>query len=113
MYLCNVVLYGHTNIVIYIQTKKTMNKIQIAAELLRERTEHTTDATAFIVKETEDRIVLCPDTNRRGGVDLGTFYHMEDVVTICLPLKLSFWITEKMYPNEEGNIRARFEVHIY
>ena len=113
MYLRIVGPNRHTNIVSFIQTKKTMNKIQIAAELLRERTEHTTDATAFIVKETEDRIVLCPDTNRRGGVDLGTFYHMEDVVTICLPLKLSFWITEKMYPNEEGNIRARFEVHIY
>ena len=113
MYLCNVVLYGPTNIVIYIQTKKTMNKIKIAAELLSERATNTTDATAFIVKAEKDRIILTPDSDRRMGVDLSTFYHMETVVSVCTPLHLSFWISSKVYVDANGNNRATFEVHIY
>lgn len=113
MYLCNVVLYGHTNIVIYIQAKKAMNKIQIAAELLRERAEHTTDATAFIVKANEESIDLIPDADCRGGDDLETFFHMDTVVSVCYPLHLSFWITAKTYVNESGDILPTFKVHIY
>lgn len=90
-----------------------MNKIKIAAELLKERATNTTDATAFIVKAEKDRIVLTPDADRRDGIDLGTFYHMETVVAICMPLHLSFWITAKTYTDANGNIRATFEVHIY
>ena len=90
-----------------------MNKIKIAAELLSERAKNTTDATAFIVKAEKDRIYLTPDSDRRMDTDLGTFYHMEDVVSICRPLHLSFWIASKVYIDGNGNYRATFEVDIY
>ena len=90
-----------------------MNKIKIAAELLSERAKNTTDATAFIVKAEKDRIYLTPDSDRRMDTDLGTFYHMEDVVSICRPLHLSFWIASKVYIDGNGNYRATFEVNIY
>ena len=113
MYLRNVVQYGHTNIVTIIQTKKTMQKIKIASELLKEKAEKTTDGTAFIVKTEKDRIILTPDADRRDGLDMGTFYHMDAVVAICTPLHLAYWITAKTYVDGNGNIRATFEVHIY
>ena len=90
-----------------------MNKISIAAELLNERASRTTDATAFAIKVEKDqegndkRIIITEDEERRGVPD-GTFYHMEDVVDICRPLKLSYWITTRV---EDGT--ATFEVNIY
>lgn len=113
MYLCNVVLYGLTNILTIIQTKKTMNKIKIASELFKEKAENTTNGTAFIVNTEKDRITLTPDADRRDGLDMGTFYHMETVVAICKPLGLSFWISAKPYVNRHGINDATFEVHIY
>lgn len=115
MYLRIVRSYRHTNIVSFIQTKKTMNTIKIAAELLAERAKKTTDATAFVVTVEKDksRILLTPDSDRRGGSFLDAFYHMEDVVSICRPLKLSFWIAARTYADENGNIRPTFEVDIY
>ena len=96
-----------------LNTTCTMKKIKIASELLNERAEKTTDATAFIVTTEKDRIVLTADSDRRDGHDLGTFYHMDAVVSICTPLHLSYWITAKTYADAYGNNRATFEVHIY
>lgn len=90
-----------------------MNKIKIAAELLKERATNTTDGAAFIVKAEKDRIVLTPDADRRDGIDLGTFYHMDAVVAICTPLQLPYWISAKTYVDGNGNTKATFEVHIY
>jgi len=90
-----------------------MNKIAIAAELLKERASKTIDATAYCVEVEKDqegnatRIILYEDEERRGITD-GTFYHMEDVVAICHPLHLNFWISAIV---EDGV--ATFEVNIY
>jgi len=96
-----------------------MNKIAIAEELLKERAEHTTDATAFRVnvhkdkKGRKERITLTPDSDRRGGND-GTFYHMDTVVKVCEPLHLNYWISSMVYYDETVQYyRATFEVHIY
>ena len=90
-----------------------MNKIKIAAELLSGIAKDSPDLDAFIVNADKYRIILTPDSERRRGIDTGIFYHMEDVVSICRPLNLSFFIASKVYVDESGNNLATFEVHIY
>lgn len=90
-----------------------MNKIKIAAELLADRAERTTDATAFIVKIEDDRnsLDLVPDMVRRHN-DGRTFFHMETVVDVCRALNLNFWITSE--PARDNDLfDTKFRVHIY
>lgn len=95
-----------------------MNKVTIAAELLKEKATKTTDATAFKVKvyrdsENEDcRISLTPDRDRRGDLD-SAFYHMDTVGEICNALHLSSYICPKIHFDENGNPFATFDVQIY
>lgn len=95
-----------------------MNSLTIAEQLLKARSEITTDATAFTVSVIKDkkghkvRLELHPDMERRGDRD-NTFYHMESVVDICRPLHLSHYVTTKTYEDVDGRIRATLEVHIY
>lgn len=94
-----------------------MNKYKIAAELLEERATRTTDETAFTVKvfknsENEEcRIVLYPDTERRGD-DSAAFYHMEDVVSVCNALNLRCYASPCIKQTPDGPV-ATFQVHIF
>jgi hypothetical protein len=94
-----------------------MNKIAIAAELLKEKAASTTDGTAFIVKvyknsENEEcRISLTADYDRRGDHD-SAFYHMDAVADICHALHLSSYLCCKIVNREDGP-SATFDVQIY
>ena len=95
-----------------------MNSLTIAEQLLKARSEITTDASAFTVSVIKDKkghkvgLELHPDMERRGGWD-HTFYHMDAVADICRPLHLSHYLAVKTYEDVDGRIRATFEVHIY
>ena len=115
MHRTNKQSYKYMNFIL--NTTCNMNKIQIAAELLQERAERTTDATAFkvTVKQENDgreRIVLTPDYDRRGDRD-SAFYHTEELAKICEVLHLQNWISAGIYYDENERPRATFEVHIY
>lgn len=87
--------------------------LKIAARLLKEIAENTTDDTAFKVEDdiVANRIYLVPDDARRAGnspIDK-IFFHTEAVVDICRALGLSFWIEAQIDENDEPT----FEVNIY
>ena len=92
-----------------------MNKIQIAAQLLRKVAKDTTDATAFAVKVNKtaemEEIVLSPDEKRRQDSSLfgETFYHIDMVVSICQALGLHYYFTGRPV----DAYHATFEVRIY
>ena len=92
-----------------------MNKIQTAAQLLRQVAKDTTDATAFAVKvnKTEDmeEILLSPDMKRRQDKSLfgDTFFHIDSVVSICQALGLHYYFTGRPI----DAYHATFEVRIY
>ena len=93
-----------------------MNKIQIAATLLREVAKNTTDAAAFkvVVNKEKTNITLSADEKRVSGLFSGTtFYHTGKVVDICRALGLSFYISTMAEQDANGFPRGRYEVHIY
>ena len=94
-----------------------MNKIAIAAELLKERASRTTDSTAFkvtVFKDSENeecRISLTADYDRREDSD-SAFYHMDTVSEICRALHLSSYLCCKIVDGKFGP-SATFDVQIY
>ncbi len=93
-----------------------MNKIQIAATLLREVAKNTTDAAAFkvVVDKEKTNITLSADEKRATGFFSGTtFYHAREVVDICRALGLSFYISAKAALDENGFPCGKYEVRIY
>ena len=93
-----------------------MNKIQIAATLLREVAKNATDASAFrvVVDKEKADITLYPDEKRADCYCSGyTFFHAREVVDICRGLGLSFYISAKAALDENGFPCGKYEVRIY
>lgn len=91
-----------------------MNKIQIAATLLREVAKNTTDAAAFRVVVGKNDITLSADEKRNDSFFCGTaFYHSREVVDICRSLGLSFYFSAKAALDEFGSPCGKYEVRIY
>ena len=93
-----------------------MNKIQIAATLLREVAKNATDASAFKVVVSKDKtaITLYPDEKRADCYCSGyTFFHAREVVDICRGLGLSFYIATFPIIEEGKRPYASYSVRIY
>ena len=93
-----------------------MNKIQIAATLLREVAKNTTDAAAFkvVVGKEKNEITLYPDEKRADCYCSGyTFFHAREVVDICRGLGLSFYIATFPIIEEGKRPYASYSVRIY
>ncbi len=93
-----------------------MNKVQIAASILREIAKNTTDASAFkvVVDKEKTRVYLYPDEKRADCYCSGyTFFHAREVVDLCRGLGLSFYISTFPIIEEGKRPYASYSVSIY